>query len=337
MRNDSFADYLLRYGDAHPPAGRYRDKDDFAVWQKRFRGQLEDLRGPVPERVPMQVVHEDAVREDDHTRYLLRFDVNRFASLPAYLLVPHGLAEGEKRPGILMLHGHCTHGMDSLCGLKGVIDDEGRRRSYALLAVRSGYVVMVPAWWGWTGRDGHAALVGAKRDPCNVIQMAASMYGFNVLDLHIQDAQAALDALAARPEVDPARLGCAGNSYGGRTAMWATIFDDRIKACVASGCMNTFRERSLKLAACGVQYPYGLLRLGDVPELFSMIAPRPLQLQAGVKDRLITPSDRDEIAAVVRRAYRALNAEDRLDYVLHDDAHIMLWERAEPFFKRHLM
>ncbi|MFA7260757.1 MAG: hypothetical protein WC013_14745, partial [Aeromonas bestiarum] len=72
----------------------------------------------------------------------------------------------------------------------------------------------------------------------------------------------------------------------GRTAMWATIFDDRIRACVASGCMNTFRERSLKLAACGVQYPYGLLRLGDVPELFSLIAPRPLQLQAVASEPL---------------------------------------------------
>ena len=58
--------------------------------------------------------------------------------------------------------------------------------------------------------------------------------------------------------------------------MWCTIFDPRIVACVASGCMNTFRERSQKLSSCGIQYPFGLLQYGDVPELFSLIAPRPL-------------------------------------------------------------
>jgi pimeloyl-ACP methyl ester carboxylesterase len=208
-------------------------------------------------------------------------------------------------------------------------------RAYALCAVRSGYVVIAPAWWGWPGRDGHVERVRA-RDKCNVIQMAASMYGVNVIDLHIQDAQAALDVLVSCPEVDAARIGCAGNSYGGRTAMWCAIFDERIRACVSSGAMNTFRERSLKLSSCGIQYPFGLLRWADVPELYGLIAPRALQLQAGEGDRLITPADRDAIRDTVRSVYRRLGAEDRFDYVLHDRGHMLMWEHAARFFAREL-
>jgi hypothetical protein len=118
--------------------------------------------------------------------------------------------------------------------------------------------------------------------------------------------------------------------------MWFTIFDDRIRACVAAGCMNTFRERSLKLSSCGIQYLPGVLQYGDVPELFSLIAPRPMQLQAGELDPLIHSSDRDMIEGIVRQAYRRLEAEDRFSYVLHSEGHLLLWEPAKEFFEQHL-
>ena len=50
--------------------------------------------------------------------------------------------------------------------------------------------MIAPAWGGWTGRDGHSDLIGS-RDKCDTIQMVASMYGMNVLALHMQDAEAA--------------------------------------------------------------------------------------------------------------------------------------------------
>jgi dienelactone hydrolase len=157
-----------------------------------------------------------------------------------------------------------------------------------------------------------------------------------VLSLHIQDAVAALDTLGARLEVDAGRLAAIGNSYGGRTAMWIAAFDDRVRACVSSGAMNTFRERSLKLSSCGIQFLPGLLQYGDVAEVYSLIAPRPLQLQAGEGDGLITPADRDAIAETVRRAYRELGAEERFEFVLHGEGHRLLWDRAAPFLERHL-
>ncbi|MBN1671231.1 MAG: dienelactone hydrolase family protein [Kiritimatiellae bacterium] len=335
MRSESFIDFLERYGRANPPGMLRGEGEDFGAWQARFRAKLHELLGPVPPRAEPAVEIAESAEAEDHTRHTLRIAVNAFSTLVAYLLIPKGMAPGERRPGLIVSHGHAAYGIDSMCGRRGADEGDGARRTYALFAVRAGYVVLAPAWWGWHGRDGHVDKV-KQRDKCNVIQMAAGMYGVNVIALHIQDGQAALDALAARPEVDPGRLGCLGNSYGGRTTMWLTIFDPRIRACVPAGCMNVFRERSLKLGSCGVQYPFGLLRYGDVPELFSLIAPRPMQIQAGRQDGLITPTDRDHIETTVRKAYRALGAEAKLDYVLHPEGHILLWDRAAPFLAAHL-
>ena len=71
-------------------------------------------------------------------------------------------------------------------------------------------------------------------------------------------------------------------------------------------------------------------------ELFSLIAPRAMQLQAGEGDGLITPSDRDAMKDVVSTAYRLLNAEKKFDYVHHNGGHILDWAHAEPFLGKHL-
>jgi len=332
---ESFVDFVEAYGAANGPCMLYEGGQDFGQWQAAFKAKIGELLGPVPARTPVSCETLEVIECADHVRHVLRIAVSEFSTLIAYLLVPAELAQGEVRPGLIVSHGHAQYGIDSICGVRGMQDPHNVPRAYALQAVRAGYVVLAPAWWGWTGRDAHVGLV-KQRDKCNVIQMAASMYGVNVIALHIQDGQAALDVLGSRPEVDAERLGCIGNSYGGRTTMWLSIFDERVRACVPSGCMNVFRERSLKLGSCAVQYPFGLLRYGDVPELFSLIAPRPMQLQAGEKDGLITPSDRDAIHEMVARAYRLLGAEQDYEYVLHPEGHILLWEHAAPFLARHL-
>ncbi len=336
MKTESFIDFIESYGEAHPPLRALTGSEDVAQWQSAFRADLESLRSPVPGRVPPEAEIVESVEEADHTRHLLRIPVSAVSTLVAYLLVPRGMSPGETRPGLVAVHGHQHHGIDSMCAVKGHDEGDYARRTYPLFAVQAGYPVIVPALWGWRGRDGHLDAVRDGADKCNQVQMVASMYGLNVVDLHIQDMQAALDVLGATAEVDGDRIGALGNSLGGRMTMWLAVFDDRVKACVPSGCMNVFRERSLKLSSCGLQYPYGLLRYGDVPEVLSLIAPRPMQLQVGEHDGLITPEDRDHIEATVRGAYKALGAEENFDYQRFGDGHVLLWDLAESFFRRHL-
>jgi hypothetical protein len=328
FQGQSFIDFLQKYGEKNPPAMLYKDGQDIKVWQKGFREEMTRLRGPVPERVGHQIDVIEQKQLEGYKRQLVRFSVSEISDGIAYILIPDNIK--EEVPGIVALHGHAEFGIQSICGVK-----PGYSAAYALEAVQSGYVVIAPAWWGWFGQDAHLSRVG-KRDRCNVIQMAASMYGFNVLDLHIQLGQAAVDAISQLSQVNPNRIGCIGNSYGGRTAMWLTIFEDRIKACVPSGCMNRFRERSLKLSSCAIQTLPGVLQYGDVAELFGLIAPRPMQLQAGEGDGLITPKDRDDIKDFVQNVYSLLDVEEKFDYVLHDKGHSLQWAFAEMFLGKHL-
>ncbi len=330
MKSLSFVDFLELWGERNPPGTLPKTSEDVLEWQGRFREKLDELRGPVPERLPLAVEEIRTEELEDHTRTLVSVKVSELSELPAYILTPRGIPEGETRPGVLALHGHVVSGMKHIAGV-----EEGPR-SYGRWAVETGYVTICPAWWGWPGRDGHDEAVGSERDKCNVISMAAAMYGINLTALHLQDAGAALDVLAARPDVDADRLAVIGNSYGGRSAMWTAVFDDRVRACVSSGGMNTFRERSLKLSSCGIQCLPGLLCHGDVPEVFSLVAPRALQLQAGEGDGLITTADRDAMAETVRKAYEGLGAADNYEYVLHPHGHTLSWEYAKPFLAKNL-
>jgi dienelactone hydrolase len=335
MSSESFINFLDGYGVAHEPSLTYRDDRDFNAWQQELNQAVSSLRGPVPDRIDLNVEIVESWEEEDHTRQLIRVPVTAFSTLVAYVLLPKGMGENEKRAALVASHGHTKDGIDTTCGVVGMDDDEAAKRAYGLEAVRSGYVVVAPSWWGWLGRDGHLDRVGS-RDKCNVIQNAASMYGMNVTDLHIQDGQAAVDVLASHPNVDPGRIGCIGNSYGGRTMMWLALFEPRIKACVPAGCMNTFRERSLKLSSCGIQYLPGILKYADVPDLFSLLAPRAVQLQAGAKDGLITPDDRDAMRDTVAAAYNNAGVSDRFEFVLHPDGHFLKWDLAQPFLNEHL-
>lgn len=336
MQQSSFQDFLREWGALHPPELRYEPGGDFAAWRSALLGRLGELLGPVPPRVEPTLETLSSEAFDGYVRHEVSIAVSEGVCVPGYLLLPDDLAAGERRPGVVALHGHIAYGPQTVAGVDNEEVADKPYRAVGLHAVRSGYVVLAPACWGWPGRDGHVGEVPAGRDKCNAIEIAAQMYGLNLLALHLQDAQACLDLLARRPEVDADRLGCIGNSTGGRMAMWLAALDERVGACVAAGCLNTFRERSLKLSACGIQYPPGLLRVADVPEVFAAIAPRALQLQADYDDEILNRADIDAIHATVRSAYDDAGAGDRLDFVTHEQGHRLVWDRAEAFLRRHL-
>lgn len=338
LPSDAFTDLISAWPDPPSPSARCGSPEELLAWQQEFHGILDDLRGWLPQRVEPRLEILDEVDAVDHRRLTVCIDVSEITRVVAYLLIPAELAADEQRPGLVALHGHYRHGIDTICGVRIEADDpeNDERHAYGLHAVREGYVVLAPALWGWPGRDGHLDHVGAQRDRCNTILMAASMYGVNPVDLHIQDAQATVDALCRLPEVDAERIGCVGNSTGGRMTMWLALTDERIRACVPSGCMNHFRERTQSLKSCGIQSPFGLLRHGDVTDLFCLIAPRAMQLHVGAHDPLITPAHRDAMHTHVRRAYDLLGAGDHLAYALHEGAHLLDWPRAAPFLRRYL-
>ena len=197
---DAYTDLIGAFPDPPSPSAACRTADDLLTWQREFHGVLAGLRGWLPERVEPRLGVLAETEASDHRRLMVRIDVSALTSVVAYLLIPADLASGESCPGLVALHGHYRHGIDSICGVRIEPDDpeNDERHAYALHAVREGYVVLAPALWGWPGRDGHMDQIG-NRDRCNTIPMASAMYGVNPLDLHIQDALATLDSSLRTP------------------------------------------------------------------------------------------------------------------------------------------
>ena len=75
-----------------------------------------------------------------------------------------------------------------------------------------------------------------------------------------------------------------GISGGGMHTFFSTCIDDRIRACVVSGYLSTFRESTLAMHHCPCNYVPGLSAFGEMHDLAGLIAPRPMLVEAGTHD-----------------------------------------------------
>src|ERR1700736_6142577 len=116
------------------------------------------------------------------------------------LLLPADIKPGERRAGIVLWPGYT--GVPSLY-LPG----------HARVLAEAGYVVMSFDYKGWGDSEGPKSRLAPYS--------------------RVADVQAALTFLGAQPEIDVARLGIYGTSYGGATVVFVAAVDPRVK-CVVS-------------------------------------------------------------------------------------------------------
>ena len=295
---------------------------ELQAWQGRFRERLVESLWAIPERGPLDLA---AGAETDGGAYLRRrvtYQSEPGVRVPAWLLVPKDVSAARPAPGVLFLHGHSDFGKDNVAR----IDTSPRRRAElarfkmdagpALAA--AGFVVLAPDLRGFGERG--VDYPNARTEHCPRNFMVAALMGTTVAAQQVCDLTAALDALEALPFVD-GRLACAGLSLGGRMAMLIAALDDRVRVAVPSGCLNLLQERFQALRQCGSQVFPGLIRYGDTPEIFSLIAPRPLVIEWGLRDPLVPHDWAERGLERIRRAYRAAGAPERLVVDRFDGGH----------------
>ncbi|MFO0910099.1 MAG: acetylxylan esterase [Isosphaeraceae bacterium] len=133
--------------------------------------------------------------------------------------------------------------------------------------------------------SGKAAIKGSTTEH-TMIGAGALLVGRTAAGYRLWDGLRSLDYLASRPEVDPGRLGCTGNSGGGTMTAYLMAFDDRIQAAAPS-CYITSLERLF--ATIGPQDAeqnlYGQVASGiEHADFITLRAPRPTLLSVGTKD-----------------------------------------------------
>ncbi len=312
--------------------------DECRQWQTTFAAKLRSLLGTHQPPAQWQTTVERVVELKDHRREELLLTAAGHPPLPVYLLLP--LPKSDKpRPGILALHGHGKHGYDPVAGYDdrpGVANAIAScNYDYGLQLVRRGYVVAVPCLTPFGRRLGDDKAYG-KQDACAITFIRLQLLGKLLMAENLRDSLWALELLARHPDVDKERLGCVGLSYGGRMAMLTTALEPRICVAVVSGALNVMQERIAGRYSCGAQVIPGLLEYGDVPEIGSLIAPRPCVWEVGNRDTLIAPKWADKALERMRRAYRALGAEDALQVDRFDGGHAWSGRAAYPLLEKAL-
>lgn len=148
--------------------------------------------------------------------------------------------------------------------------------------------------------------------------------GFSPLAVELWNARRAIDYLAARPGLDPKRIGATGRSGGGVTTFFLAALDDRIAASApVSGPISTvgWTRQRLSFAHCDCQFPvnsYGLL----YSEIGALVAPRAQLLVNADADRGFPMNAFDELVSKIGEVYQLLGARPALTTAVAPGGHV---------------
>jgi hypothetical protein len=281
---------------------------------------METVMGRFPgpdRRVALEIVVEEEVEVGSYIRRLITYQSEPGSRTPAYLCIPKEVLAGERQAAAVL----CLHPTDNNVGHKVVVGLGGREgRQYASELAERGYVTLSPAYphlanyWPNLGQLGY---------------VSGSMKA-------IWDNSRGLDLLESLAFVDTSKgFGAIGHSLGGHNAIYTAVFDKRVSV-VASSCgfdsyLDYFDQAErvwfFGTGWCQIRYMPRMSNYRgrleaipfDFPELLGALAPRPLFVNAPLRDSNFRWQSVDACAKAARPVYRLLGDEKDL-VIRHPDA-----------------
>jgi len=304
--------------DPEPPGSAFRDH------QSKRRQELWNLLGGLPWK------HEpgpaNTIRIEQHDGYSLErlvLDLNGVEKVPAILLVPEN--RPLKAPGLLYIHWH--GGMYDL-GKEQLLTGVDQQPAYAPYCVEKGIVTLAIDSWCF-GERKHAKVGRTGEEDAFKLMLWRGQVLFGMM---MFDEVRALDYLASRSEVDPARLGALGMSMGATKAWWLAALDPRVRLCVDVCCLTDFDEliAADNLKGHGIYYYVpSLLRHFSTSQINELIVPRARLSLNGARDDLTPPKGVEKVRDYLLPLYRQHGKEEDCRIGLFDCAHVELPEMRE--------
>jgi len=322
LAQDMLAEHLQRrFGEvALTNEARRREADHADRWpeeRERLLTAYRRMLGDFPERTPLNARVTGRLERASYAIERLIFESRPGLLVTANLYVPKGITRGERRPAVLVPCGHSENGKAA----------ETYQRLCIGLATR-GYVVLIydPLGQGerqlyWNPELGRSEL-GGNTTQHSFAGNQCFLLGINLAQYMVWDSIRALDYLCARPEVEPERIGMAGNSGGGTNTAQTAPLDERIKAA-AICCYITTMEWRRRAWSTGdaEQNLHGQLPEGlDLADFVRLIAPRPVLVGSAALD-FFPLEGAQESVGIARRLYEALGAPDRLEHAVGEGPH----------------
>jgi cephalosporin-C deacetylase-like acetyl esterase/pimeloyl-ACP methyl ester carboxylesterase len=281
--------------------------------QAELREKFVAAIGGFPAKTPLNPQVTGTLKRDGYRVEKVVYESRPHHHVTAALYLPDG--DGPF-PGVLVPCGHSVNGKAA----------EAYQRVCILMA-KNGLAVLCydPIGQGervqLLDKLGKPAIAGSTSEH-TMAGVGALLVGGSTAGYRIWDGIRSLDYLASRPEIDPDRLGCTGNSGGGTLTSYLMALDDRIKVAAPS-CYITSLERLF--ATIGPQDAEqnitGQVAFGmDHADYLTLRAPRPTLVCVGTRDYF----DIDGAWASFREAkrlYGVLGRGDCVDLFEYDDTH----------------
>jgi len=306
LAGQKFDDWKAQYEQRKTP-------EQIAEYQKHLREKFIEAIGGLPERIPLNSQVTGIVSRDGYRVEKIIFESQPKHYVSALLFLPDVGKYKPPYPGVLVPCGHSANGkahdeyqtMGALLALNGmaglVFDpiDQGER---------SQMLSQLPR------------LAGTRAH--TMLGIGSILLGRNTARFEIWDGMRAIDYLQSRPEVDPKRIGCTGNSGGGTQTSYLMSLDERIVAAAPS-CYITGFERLLDTIGPqdAEQNIFGQLAFGmDHADYLMMRAPMPILICAATEDFF-------DISGVwnsfryAKRLYTRMEFAERIDLLENDAGH----------------
>ncbi len=184
-------------------------------------------------------------------------------------------------------------------------------------------------------------LVGRGTFEHTMVSAGATLVGRCTASYEIWDGIRSLDYLCSRPEIDPKRLGCFGNSGGGTQTGYLMALDERI-ACAVPNCFITSLERLFATIGPqdGEQNIPGQVAFGmEHADFILLRAPRPTQISCTTRDFFDIQGAWTSFREA-KQVYGLLGFGERMDLFEFNDPHAIsrpMREAGLRWFRRWLV
>jgi dienelactone hydrolase len=286
--------------------------DDVRKRQDILRQRFLDALGGFPEKTPLNPKIVGTNKNDGYRVEKVIYESRPNHHVTANLYLPEGKGPF---PGVLLPLGHSDNGKAA----------ETYQRAAILLA-KNGIAALAYDPIGQGERrqlldDGKPSLKNST-DEHTMTDVGALLVGRCTAAYRIWDGIRSLDYLAGRPEIDPKRLGCTGNSGGGTLTAYLMALDDRIVAAAPS-CYITSLERLFSTIGPqdGEQNIPGQVAFGmEHSDYVTLRAPKPTLICCATRDFFDIQGTWTSFREA-KRIYGVLGHPERVDIVETNATH----------------
>lgn len=301
---------------------------------------LQRALGAFPEtKIPLEPQLLERREYDDFYLERIAYGTMEHVNVPVMVLIPKFAGAGPW-PAVLACHGHGS-GQHEAIGMDqsgSLLEEPGIHNRFAVQLVRKGMLVVVPEIMGFgVRRMSEEKKADAHYNSCPTLSAQLLANGRTLAGMRVYEAMRALDYLQGRDDVQQDRIGIFGFSGGGLIAAYTAALDERVRATVLCGWVNTFAGSILAMRHCIDNYLPGIALEAEQPDLIGLIAPRALFVEAGEQDQIFPIEYTVKALAELRETYIRLGAEEKLASDIHKGGHQISGESSVDWLYERLM